>query len=143
MSNPEHVRWLLEGVKFWNRRHQKLPGEGYPFEPDFESAQIYREFWDADKLDSRGNIPLAGADFWDANLDGAELQRADLSGADLTLATLVNANLWLANLTDANLVFANLTGANLTASEPWRAALYFKELEWPKQFERPYQICYQ
>lgn len=54
MANPEHIKWLLEGVESWNaRREQK------DFKPDFEGANIYEEFQKSEKLDEDGYIPLA------------------------------------------------------------------------------------
>ena len=123
MANSEHIAWLLEGVEAWNERHQKVPGKGYLFTPNLEDAPLYRIFRDADKLDGRGNIPLAGADLFDANLSKADLNSADLS----------HSNLWRADLTNANLHFADLTGANITASEPWKAALYPSVIRSPEQ----------
>ena len=133
MANPEHIAWLLEGVEAWNDRRRIVPGKGYLFTPNFEDAPLFRIFQDADRLDPRGQIPLAGADLVDANLSKADLKSADLSDANLTLATLAGSNLWRANLTSANLHFADLTGANLTASEPWRAALYPSVIGSPEQ----------
>ena len=117
MANSEHIEWLLEGVEAWNQRHRKVPGQGYPFAPDFEGASLYWIFRDANKLDRQGKIPLAGSDLVGANLVRADMFDADLSEADLTLANLIDSNLWRADLTNANLHFADLTGANLTASE--------------------------
>ena len=133
MANDEHITWLLEGVEAWNERRQKVPGRGYLFAPDFVGAPLYRIFGDADKLDARGRIPLAGADLVDADFARADLTSADLSGAILTLATLTDSNLWRADLTNANLHFAELTGANLTASEPWKADLYPSAIKSPEQ----------
>ena len=133
MANDEHITWVLEGVENWNERHRNIPGDGYPFTPDLEGAPLYRIFREADKLDSRGKIPLAGADLFDANLAKADLISADLSYANLTLATLTDSNLCRADLTNANLRFAELAGANLTASEPWKAFLYASLIESPEQ----------
>ena len=133
MANTEHIGWLLEGVEAWNERHQIVPGKGYLFYPDFGNAPLYWIFRDADKLDSRGKIPLAGADLVNANLTKADLNSADLSHANLTLATLIDSNLWRADLTNAKFHFADLTGANLTATEPWKAALYPSVIQSPKQ----------
>ena len=62
MANSEHIKWLLEGVEAWNERRRNVPGQGYVFSPDFEGAHLYRKFWEADKLNGRRKIPLAGAD---------------------------------------------------------------------------------
>ena len=134
MANPEHTAWLLEGVESWNERRQKVPGKGYLFTPDFEGAPLYWIFRDANKLDGRGRIPLAGADLVDADLTKADLNSADLSGANLELATLAESKLWRADLTNANLHFADLTGATLTASEPWKADLYPRVIRSPRQY---------
>ena len=133
MANDEHIKWLLEGVEAWNERRRKIPGQGYPFVPDFEEASLYWIFRDADKLDHQGRIPLAGADLVHANLSKASLIDADLSDGNLTLATLTDTNLWRADLTNANLQFADLAGANLTAAEPWKADLYPSVIKSPKQ----------
>ena len=133
MSNSEHITWLLEGVEAWNERHQNVPSKGYLFTPDFEGAPLYRIFRDADKLDGRGRIPLAGADLYDANLSKADLNSADLSQANLTLAALTGSNLFRADLTNANLHLADLAGANMTAAEPWKADLYQSVIRSPEQ----------
>ena len=133
MANDEHIKWLLEGVESWNERHRNVPGDGYPFTPDFEGSPLYRMFQEANKLDSRGKIPLAGTDLFGANLAKADLTSVDLSGANLKLAILTDANLWRADLTKANLHFAELTGANLTASEPWKADFYPPAIKSPEQ----------
>lgn len=124
MADPEHVGWLLEGVESWNERHQRVPGKGYLFTPDFGRAPLYWKFREAGKLDDSGRIPLAGVDLSDADLTKADLNLSDLSGANLELAILTESKLWQADLTNANLHFADLTGANLTASELWNATLY-------------------
>ena len=133
MANHEHVNWLLEGVDAWNELYQIVPGKGYPFEPDFEDAPLYWIFRNTNKLDGRGNIPLAGIDLFGANLNKADLKYADFSNANLTFATLTDSNLWFADLSDAILLSADLTGANMTASEPWKAALFASDMRWPKQ----------
>ena len=73
MGNPQHLDWLLEGVKAWNARRLREA-----FRPDFEQVDIRQAFSDAGKLDSGGLIPLRGAD-----LGGADLWGADLRGAHL------------------------------------------------------------
>ena len=140
MANSEHIGWLLEGVEAWNERRHKVPGQGYPFAPDFEGAPLYWTFRDANKLDRQGKIPLAGADLVNANLAKTDLTDADLSNANLSLANLAGSNLWRADLTSANLHFAELDGTNLTASEPWKADLYPPVIRSPEQHfdtERP------
>ena len=134
MANREHIAWLLEGVEAWNERRRNIPNGGYSFTPDFEDASLYGIFRDAGKLDSRGNIPLAGANLAGANLVKADLRSADLSNADLEIATLTDSNLWRANLTKTKLHFADLTGANLTAARPWQAALYPRVIRSPSQY---------
>ena len=134
MANQEHIAWLLEGVESWNeRRNNYLPG-GFRFTPDFEGADLYSAFREANKLDHQRRIPLAGVDLSQAILTKANLAYADLSKANLNLADLSEATLWSANLTNTSLHFADLTRANLTASEPWKADLYPPLVELPKQY---------
>ena len=39
MANPEHIKWLLEGVESWSARCEQED-----FKPDFAGANIYEEF---------------------------------------------------------------------------------------------------
>ena len=129
MANAEHIRWLLEGVEAWNEQHENLPPMGYPFVPDFEEAPLYERFRGANRLDSRGSIPLSGADLSEANFAKADLTFADLTGANLTLADLTDSSLWNAKLTNAVLHYADLTRVNLTSAQPWEADLYPPSVE--------------
>ena len=137
MANPQHVEWLLEGVEAWNQRRLN---DG--FTPDFENADIYREFRKARKLDRHGRIPLAGVDFGsqhfydsDPNLFHDEIvdppklphgnyQLPDFSTEPLdseheapTGAKLTGAILSLADLIGADLSWADLTSANLSHAD--------------------------
>ena len=124
VANPEHIAWLLEGVESWNeRRNSYLPG-GFRFTPDFEGADLYSAFRDANKLDHQGRIPLAGVDLSEAVLTKANLDSADLTDARLSFANLAEATLRNAKLTKTSLHFANLVNANLFATEPWKANLF-------------------
>lgn len=65
MADPQHVEWLREGVKSWNKRRIDTP-----FIPDLTGAD------------------LLGADLQEADLLGADLRRANLQGADLREANV-------------------------------------------------------
>ena len=82
MANSEHIKWLLEGVKAWNRRRERDD-----FTPDFSEANLLQEFKNAGKLREDGSIPLSTVDLSKANLSKAYLAGADLAGADLSGST--------------------------------------------------------
>ena len=153
MANSEHIEWLLQGVKSWNELRERTG-----FKPDFRGVDLYDAFDKANRLDSKGRIPLHGVNLTDANLEGANLSNASLWDANLTrahlkFATLINADLWQANLAGANLFAAHLHKANLrdanlnktelqhahligpdlSHAEPWRAVLYRAEDIGPEQ----------
>ena len=102
MSNPDHLKWLLDGVESWNRRREQQD-----FTPDFEGADIYEAFLRAGQLSEDGSIPLVRIDFKRANLRNARLWKS-LHGADLR-----GANLWTAKLQKAQLNNSKLDGAVL------------------------------
>ena len=109
MANPEHIKWLLEGVESWNRRRQL-----HNFNPDLSGADIYEEFREAGRLNEDPAIPLSGINLGNANLRhsrfcshfpfGVEESRraVDLSEAILTSADFRNAQL-------ANSIFDHAT----------------------------------
>ncbi len=117
MGNPEHVRWILEGVEAWNERRSLES-----FEPDFEGVNLYSEFRDAGKIERFGIIPLDGIDLNRAKLANTDLSYAYLANADFEFAELSNA--WLAdsylvnaNFRAAKLIGAWLEGANLGSAD--------------------------
>ena len=59
------------------------------------------------------NVPLCGANLYDADLRYIDLRDAELRYADLCYADLCGANLRDANLRDAELCYADLRGADL------------------------------
>ena len=107
MANPEHVKWLLEGVDNWNQRRAR---EG--FKPDLSDSDIYGEFLKAEKLAADGSIPLSKIILNDANLSGSYFEaNSDTTGADLR-----NADISFANLQGVNLTNARLEGADFSES---------------------------
>ncbi|MBL3610196.1 pentapeptide repeat-containing protein [Rhodovulum sulfidophilum] len=107
MGNPEHLKWLLEGVEAWNARRKRED-----FVPDLSEMDIRAAFEKTGKLEE-GRIPLLRANLREADLGGADLGRADLREANLGGANLRGANLRGTNLRETNLKGANLEGANL------------------------------
>ena len=139
MANPEHIKWLLEGVKAWNMRRQQED-----FLPDFAGANLYEEFQKAGKLNKKRHIPLArinlskanflesrlssrfkasGADLRHANLHSANLQNAQLANSRLDGAILIGAR-----LDNANLLAASLRGAKMASSTLHRTELFQADL---------------
>ena len=111
MANPEHLKWLTEGVGAWNTRRQHEN-----FQPDLFGVELPR-------------VTLDGVDFRDANLRRSNLKDANLENANLTNASLDGADLQNANLSNTTLVGAHLcdatlTGVNLLNAQPWQAGLY-------------------
>ena len=132
MANPEHVKWLLEGVEAWNARRNREA-----FRPDFSNADLHDGFlWNANLRQA----DLTGADLRNANLRGANLgysnlSEADLSCADLQFTDLSGATLWYADLCNANIRGVNLSEADLTGTSPWLADLYPDHVVSPGQYE--------
>lgn len=133
MANPEHVKWLKEGVEAWNKRRERKNGliPGLVFSAKLQDADLRdAKLRGADLIqaDLRGahlsEADLRDADLRDADLRGAGLIRTDLRGANLYGANLRGANLLNANLSDTDLRYAILCGADLSYSEPWKAKLY-------------------
>lgn len=104
MANPEHIRWLLEGVERWNKRREESE-----FDADLSGEDLYERFIEADKLGSDGFIPLGGINLKNANLQGARLS----SPYEMKAVDLRNSNLRLANLRDVELANSRLEGACL------------------------------
>lgn len=100
MTNPEHVKWLLEGVNIWNRRRQNKP-----FIPDLNDVDIYTLFKNKDMLSDSGLIPLQGI-----NLSGAGLNRSTLNFANLSNANLSNISAMQAKFD--NSIFDNVDACN-------------------------------
>ena len=138
MANPEHIKWLLEGVESWNARRQDEA-----FVPDLSGEDIASRLRDAQITASTGQPDLTGVNLSGARLGGcklsgvfltganlviADLTRARLLGADLTGADLIGAKLGQANLSTCKLVGArvgdaDLERADLTGSRPWQASM--------------------
>lgn len=130
MVNPEHIKWLLEGVECWNSRR-----EHQEFKPDLAGANICEEFRKAGKINDDGSIPLSGinlskADLSSSVLSRADLRRAHLSFADFRDAQLANSILDGANLLGTRFNNAYLLGASLldikTAATSFRGTNLFQ-----------------
>lgn len=135
MANPDHIKWLLEGVNSWNQRREQQD-----FTPDFEGANIYKKFQNSGKLDKDGYIPLAeinlsGANFrgsclstpfttCGADLRGAKLWHAVFKDAQLTNSKFDNAILHGACLNGANLPGASLCGAKMASARLHKTNLF-------------------
>ena len=129
MANPEHIRWLLEGVESWNARREQED-----FQPDLSEANLYAEFCKAARLDSDDRIPLAHCNLRHANLHrtrlcsdtralGADLRHANLRSANLEHSRLANSFLDNSVLTGARLAHAGLDSARLRSADILSACL--------------------
>lgn len=119
MANPEHVKWLLEGVEAWNDRRLKER-----FTPDFRGLSLQMDLLNHDHgHDDQGSL-FEGFDLADANLSFADFSWARLSRTDLK-----GANLWRANFSFATLRLADLTGASLVGADLSDAVLWDVDLQ--------------
>ncbi len=122
MANPQHIEWLLEGVKAWNAQRQRAN-----FIPDLSGILARNIFGVTGLLKSDRPIPLdfvnlqgailQGAGLYGASLRGANLQQADLLEADLSGVDLQEANLQGADLRSAGLQGADLREADLQGAD--------------------------
>ena len=124
MANPEHIEWLLEGVKSWNQRRAKKD-----FEPDLSGENIYGLFDEAEMLDEDDWIPLSNINLNRANLENTQLPNSRLIEATLQSALLDSANLIGANLSCAKIQYARLYGARLYDADLTDAKLYRASLQ--------------
>lgn len=111
MANPQHIKWLLEGVEAWNARRERDD-----FEPKFEGKNIQEAFREAGLMPSDGRINLQGINLRQANLSRANLLGANLRGADLQGTDLKGAELRGVNLSGAYLLGANLLNTSLNGA---------------------------
>ena len=127
MANPEHIKWLREGVQAWNERRKHED-----FTPDLEGADIPLKLLvqpSADQSNAGESVESLSLKLILDKSSGV-----DLSGIDLSVAKLRNASLTLVNLSDADLRFAELEGcelqgtllegANLFGTRLWEAGLF-------------------
>ena len=117
MANPEHIKWLLEGVESWNNRRNDQD-----FIPDLIGEDIASKLRAAQIVTSDGEPSLSGVNLSRARLRGCNFSDVDLiatnlSNADLSTALLENSQLIIADLTQAILRDVDLTGATLTGAK--------------------------
>ena len=116
MANPQHIRWLKEGIDAWNKRRKSET-----FAPDFSyhdfGGHTLFETNRSRERDQWERVPLRGINLTDANVAHADLRVVDLSEAVLRRTNLTGASLSQAILADADLRYANLTGANFVNAD--------------------------
>ena len=139
MANSEHIKWLREGVDYWNaiRPQRKSPFDIHFPRPDFTGANLSSALEGSDckekivLLFGKAFI-LDGIDLNDGLFQNAWLEHFSLRGdferarfekAMLTGTDFRNAKLNSANFTDAYLVFADLRDAELVGANLTRANL--------------------
>ena len=107
MADKKHIKWLREGVEFWNKKRQKCD-----FQPDLADAN------------------LRDGNFKCTNFTGANLSRADMRKANFTRADFTNANLSEADIEGADFRETVLTGvADITGISPLKSVLFPKAKE--------------
>ena len=123
MANPEHVRWLLEGVTTWNAR--RLDPN---FIPDLSGEDITArlrgtQMTTSDERPNLNEVNLSQALLYDCNFSDTNLAAANLSGSNLMGTRFKNSQLIFANLTQFRLHDSDLTGANLMGANLRQANL--------------------
>ena len=145
MGNPEHIRWLREGVEAWNKKR-----ENENFGPDFESENLARTLRNrVDETEGGTGISLRGIDLSNANLRHASIgvtlvsafgklstANADLSDADFFSSDLTSAEFFRADLTDANFSWADLNGARF-----WECDLKDVSFSWASLKGTQFRNC--
>ena len=122
MGNPEHIKWLLEGVDAWNARRRREN-----FMPDFRDEDLRGIFRDLDQ-EAEDGVNLIDCKLSYTGHSSAEPEHINLTGAQFSDAVLTGADLLGANLTDAdfsgtNLKNANFFGTDLTGAKFFEACL--------------------
>ena len=116
MANPQHIKWLKEGIAAWNKRRKSET-----FAPDFSyhdfGGRTLLETNRARERDQWERVPLRGIHLTNANLAHADLRVVDLSEADLRQANLTGAGLSQSILVGTDLRFSNLTAANFVNAD--------------------------
>lgn len=128
MANPEHIKWLLEGVDSWNSRRSVQD-----FIPDLSGEDVSARLLDAgvstlarrpkDVRPDLTDVNLSKSNLMGCDFSSAWLLGADLSGTNLSFARLENAMLFFANIRSAELENANLTDADLMDAKLGQANL--------------------
>ena len=166
MGNPQHMRWLKEGVGQWNARQ----GENF-IEPQLDDEDVSRWLGGHEREDIRQiSVQLRGINLSKANLRNSTLRDTDLSGsrfistdltgakltgsqfdgsmfagsqfsgANLTSASLENTRFWQTNLSEAILAGTNAKGADFWECDLNRTHLYSTDLNGARFIRsRPWQ----
>ena len=131
MANPEHVKYLKQGVKTWNIWREQNPNK----KPDLSKADLRKSDLSAANLSM---VNLCEADLSDSCLDRVNFRKANLNKANMTGSSLEDAKFDEANISESNLsgTFllkasfwksdlreADLTGAHMHESYLWWANL--------------------
>ena len=114
MANQEHIEWLQESVKSWNRRRKK-----HDFQPDFNGADLHDSICFEERNlreSSFHNANLSGVNLKNADLEFADLQEANLFEASLDKAKLINADFDEAFLSLATLIHVDASGASFAGA---------------------------
>lgn len=97
MGNPDHVKWLQNGVDFWNARRRNKP-----FNPVLDNEDL--------------TVLLGGSERWDVREISVHLQGINLSGANLRNSTLRDTDLADSSFFKADLHGTKLIGSRLDGS---------------------------
>ncbi|MEM9136501.1 MAG: pentapeptide repeat-containing protein [Cyanobacteria bacterium P01_F01_bin.42] len=113
MANPEHLKLLKQGSRFWNEWKAENSLGYFDVPTDLSGADLRGTNLSEFNLSSTN---LSGADLSGANLRGVYAKSSSLKGSKLFRADLSGANLSGADLTHTNLSGTNLSGTNLSGT---------------------------
>jgi esterase/lipase superfamily enzyme len=111
MANDWHVKWIREGVSFWNRRRKRVA-----FKPDLTGLRFYDLLPPDFRDDPKTSRIFERINLRDANLCNADLSRLNFRGGVFAGANLTEGNLSKSNFEKANFLGANLSDASFAGS---------------------------
>ena len=123
MANPEHVKWLLEGVEAWNQRRRENP-----FVPDLSSVNISLEFAKKRIIKYLDRLDLSGINLRNANLKSTYLINIVLDDADLREAELICSKIWHCKARGVFMPDAKLQNADISETDFSKANLVSADL---------------
>lgn len=120
MANPEHIRWLTEGVDAWNNRRDQGPF----FLPDLRETNMSQTLIDAGIVNAEGNPDLNGVDLSHADLSNSSLHNIDFSDSNLSGSNFSKSYLSESKFIGAAAQYSDFIEAHLPRADFTNATLW-------------------